>query len=696
MKRLTLSVAFLAMVIPAQGQQADTTEVTGTLDEVVVTANRSESLRSTSTAAVSVLQADRLRGMPGLTGLADVLRMMPGFAPLHIDGLGYDPQPVIRGFYGGGEAEYVIVLLNGQPLNVMETGLVNWNQIPIDAIGSVEVLRGGASSLFGDAAIGGIINVRTNDDAARRVSLSASFGSHGSYRGSAVVQRAVGRRMLRFFGNLDRTGGYRDHAGRLAASIGASADLFRKESVELSLSVTGHGRQYDVPGPLTQEQIRESRTQASPFFVLDQSDELAGQASINLRVNMPREVTLTGTLTGSLRQLEMIRTLPLSAEFADAKQREVDASRLYLTGQWIMPLLSGSIEDRLTIGTDLQLGAMENTWLDVATGPASAFAGHSGEAGDVSTQGEASRQAAAVYAQYDVNPTPAVRITAGARFDHITSEYSPTGQSKTSSEHNAFSPKGGINVRYKSSRTQVGNWYANVGRSFKAPTLDQLYDQRLIPVPFPPFGISISNEDLRPQQGINLETGLYHRAVMASGNLTLDLTVSVYQMDMKDELDFQFDTFSYANISRSRHRGLEVGGRLDILMRSGLLLNYTLQDVTYRAGSYEGNYVKAVPRHFVNLSVSVPVLSRLGATAVVRSARKVWLDDANTVPLDAYSTIDVKIDYDLGRLGLELEAVNLLDDEYSTTGFLDPGGSDSVFLYPAAGRFFRLGIRATL
>ena len=49
----------------------------------------------------------------------------------------------------------------------------------------------------------------------------------------------------------------------------------------------------------------------------------------------------------------------------------------------------------------------------------------------------------------------------------------------------------------------MGNVYATVSRSFKAPTLDQLYDLRNVPVPFPPFKIHTSNPDLRPQHGVN-------------------------------------------------------------------------------------------------------------------------------------------------------------------------------------------------
>src|SRR5688572_33006375 len=87
-------------------------------------------------------------------------------------------------------------------------------------------------------------------------------------------------------------------------------------------------------------------------------------------------------------------------------------------------------------------------------------------------------------------------------------------------------------------------------------------DQRSIPVPFPPYSVTTSNARLAPQYGTSIEGGLYHRASLggvggAAARLTA--TLSVYQMDMKDELDFDVQSLRYVNIGRSRHRGIEAG-----------------------------------------------------------------------------------------------------------------------------------------
>ena len=66
--------------------------------------------------------------------------------------------------------------------------------------------------------------------------------------------------------------------------------------------------------------------------------------------------------------------------------------------------------------------------------------------------------------------------------------------------------------------------------------------------------------------------------------------------------------------------------------------------------------------------------------------------------LPNYTTVDARLAYALRQVTLTLEAFNLLDETYSTTGFPnpDPTGPEVVFFYPAAGRTLRLGLSVTL
>ena len=696
---LALGTLVLPLRVSAQdGARLDTARVYA-LEAVVVTADRSESLLASSTASVSVLRAAEVRRLPGVTGLADVLRQTPGFAFLSLDGLGYDPQATIRGFYGGGEAEYVVLLLDGRPLNNIETGQVNWNQIPLSGIESIEVMRGGASSLYGDAAIGGVVNVVTTRQATPETRFALAGGSHGSLLGEAVLNNTWNGRAVSIFGNVQRTNGFRDHAERLTGSVGASLALLSRSGGTLTLSTLNHWRTFDDPGPLTGTQLGQSRTQEGAFYRFDNTDEQTYRLALDGRAALRPAVDLSGSLTGEYRRADVVRTLPLSAAFADTKNRVLDATRLLGTVQLTAASLL-ALDDKLILGVDASLGRLDTEYYTVFTGSAGDYSTASGERGDLDTKGAGRRNALATFFQYDVHPVPRVRLTVGSRLDVIDDSYEPEapGQGERSTAtHTAFSPKAGINVRYARSARHVGNWYANVSRSFKTATLDQLYDQRTIPVPFPPFSITISNDELDPQRGTSIETGLYHRADLAPGRLAGELSLSVYQMDMTDELDFDITTFRFVNIGESRHRGVEAGVKLYMREQATVFFNYTLQNVTAQAGDFEGNYVKAIPRDFISAGFSTAHPSGLSLSATANAARRIFLDDANTITLPNYTTVDARLAYALRQVTLTLETSNLLDETYSTTGFPDPDPSGSeIFFYPAAGRTLRLGLSVTL
>ena len=707
---LHLLVTFtLLYPVSLSAQDTDTLSMLS-MDEIIVTAGRYKSNRFQSTGAVSVLRRHEIEQLAGTHSLGDVLKQVPGFTLLHLDGIGYDVQPIVRGFYGGGEAEYLLLIVDGQPINALETGLINWDQIPLAAIESIEILRGGASSLYGDAAIGGVINIVTYPDAPLKSEISVAGGSFHTFKTSGAVHMALGTRKLSSYGNYTSTRGYRKHANRTLGGLGLGIDLLRSDQATVALSGSIHTREYEIPGPLTTKQIEQDRLQQSPLFQFDRTDEHMQRLALHSHLTLGKRSQLQASLVGNRRTLKGAQTLPIATDFADVKWKDVRTTRILASVLWMLPRLF--VDDQLTIGADLQSGWLNATWYDMVTGTVKTFNEADGSIGRLSAEGDGSRRALAAYMQYDMEPMHGFRASAGIRYDQINDNYSPDQEAV----HTALSPKFGVNIRYLSSTRHVGNWYANVAQSFKTPTLDQLFGQRSIPVPILPevvadtlnekieqtelifepiviTSLSITNAKLKPQRGISFETGLYHRAVIVPGNLTGELSLSVYRMHMRDELDFSFETFKYGNIASSRHQGIEIGLQLNRLDIATLRVNYTLQHVIYRAGENRGNFVRAIPRDYFSASMSIPILDKVQAMTVVRSTHRIWLDDANTQKINSYSSVDFKLTYEIGRILVEFEAVNLMNNFFNTTGFPDPGGSDTVFLYPAAERMLHAGIR---
>ncbi|MBR6304640.1 MAG: TonB-dependent receptor plug domain-containing protein, partial [Paludibacteraceae bacterium] len=125
------------------------------LDEVVVTAGRFEQRMTDVTVSIEVVKPQALRSQAP-TDLSATLQTLPGVEVI-------DKQPSIR---GGGGWTYSVgsrcqVLMDGMTILNPKTGEINWNNVPLENVAQVEVVKGASSVLYGSSALNGVINVRT-------------------------------------------------------------------------------------------------------------------------------------------------------------------------------------------------------------------------------------------------------------------------------------------------------------------------------------------------------------------------------------------------------------------------------------------------------------------------------------------------------------------------------------------------------
>ena len=664
------------------------------LDPVVVTAARTGSPLSTSASAVTRIGAARLARIPQATP-ADFLRAVPGFAIVDFDGLGFDPQLMVRGFYGGGEAEYVIVQVNGRPVNQVMQGRVAWDALPPAAsIEAVEVLRGGASSLYGDAAIGGVVNIITREpDSSRTASgvrWQAAGGAFGTLRAAADLDGKVSVA-------IDRTDGFRRHAERIAGRARATIPLRAGSSGRLALSLRADGRRFEEPGPLLESLLAADRRGSDLLFRFDETTDRSFEAGLDATWRAGAHTAVEADLGFELRSQDAIRTLALAPGFGDTKAREAETGRVLARAQLTREGLRLPGNGRLVAGVEASRATLDSRYYLVTGGTRADYASADGERGTLDTEAESSRGAAAGYFEYAVQASGALRLILGGRLDLLHDRFAPRTPAdlpRQSSTHSALSPRVGGSLRYANRPGSAGDAYLTLARSFKAPTLDQKFDLRNIPIPFPPFQLRTSNPGLVPQRGWSIEAGLYHttlvsKAVQASGSLSL------FQMEMRDELDFDVEAFNYVNIGKSRHRGVEAGLEIEGGPAS-VLLSYSLQAATSRSGPNAGRRLKAIPRHTLSTGLSLRPLQSPGSlelSAMVYHLRGMYLDDPNSRSLPDYTRMDLRIGLRALGLGFHIDLRNLAGARYSSTGFLDPGGSGEVYLYPAAGRVLEASIR---
>ena len=169
------------------------------LNPVLVTAQRSVTKDMETPAAIEILHADDLQ-KTGATSVQEALKFSTGIithgqGPRNISQGTMTSKAVIRGVEKG-----TLVLIDGVPIN--QGGRYNLEDIPVESIDRVEVVRGGGAVLYGSEANGGVINIITKDKRANMV--KAGFGNYGIQNYAASFQA----------GKLGFTAAY-DHTGKI-------------------------------------------------------------------------------------------------------------------------------------------------------------------------------------------------------------------------------------------------------------------------------------------------------------------------------------------------------------------------------------------------------------------------------------------------------------------------------------------------
>jgi outer membrane receptor protein involved in Fe transport len=166
------------------------------LPPITVTAGRGSALDKLDV-STTLLTREQIQALPE-TGVDQIVNRIPGVWLPNIPTGQLHPtaQPVnIRGF-GTSTTINTLVMVDGVPINDPYFRTINWSTIPKNSVERIEVIRGGgATSLWGNMAMGGVINIVTREPAKTGAAADTSYGSYNTaaaeIAGSAIVNDKV-------------------------------------------------------------------------------------------------------------------------------------------------------------------------------------------------------------------------------------------------------------------------------------------------------------------------------------------------------------------------------------------------------------------------------------------------------------------------------------------------------------------------
>jgi len=686
----------LVMTIPAAQSQAQLDvkpdSTVSKLEPVVVTVTRGSGrsvLRSPF--AITLLEPDSARPGGRHTAIDEALALVPGLSATSRNNPSQDPRLSIRGF--GARSAFgvrgVRVMRDGIPITLPD-GQTPLDYLSLESVGRIEVLRGAASALYGNAS-GGVIDIQTAVPSAAALSVDATQwrGSEGFLRSVLAASGTSGS--ANYVGDVaySRSDGYRAHSSQRAVT-GFARSTWHAGSGSYSLSVLGlHNPLAENPGALTIDEMRTDAGMADALSVRRNARKAVEQVQVGLSGNRTLgRGEIDVSIHGGARSLDN----PLTFAVVEIGRHSFGASSLFRTHAGIL-----GMQHRLASGIDLQsqndLRRNFSNCVDTIPllVPTASCPSVDEDRGIVTLDQRELVSSAGAYVSDEIDLSQRLILTAGIRADNVRFEVRDRLTSGSNTDDSgsrslgAVSPVLGLLARVSPTHSA----YANLSSAFETPTATELGNRA--------DGSAGINPDLAPQRSVTGEIG-----VKGWFGTRVRYDLSVFDTRVRDELvPFEIPASNgrryFRNAGRTRRTGGEAGGDILVgpvsLMAAYSYSHFRFED--YRVGEtdFSGNTIPGLPRHRLQSALR---MTRQSSFLVVEAetAGGTYADDANTVRTSGFFVWNLRAGSRLrgrsSRIAFLAGVQNALDRLYSSS--IAVNAARGKYYEPAPRRSFSFGL----
>ncbi len=668
-------VSLLCLLL-AQSANADVSQTKS--DEVIVTAYRVHENIKNIPANIQVIHRDEIKKINAVS-IPQVLTQLGG---LNVRGvtLGQFNQGAIVdiGGYGPSAVSNTLILVNGQRISPIDSSAAPWEIIPVNSVDRIEIIKGGAGVLYGDRAVGGVINIVTFDGATNVNQASVTYGSFNTKRADAIFQNRYNDTLIKLSANSTDSDGWRQNTQIEQYAIDARVTQFFS-SGSLYLNAFGNYNKNGVPGAVLGAVNRGDSNNVK----CDIYSCFLG--AFNRYINSGYSIGGVNDFTDDVRLEADLSYRKTSSEFYKNGDNQADPltywTRLYNPPNYFA-YNADYTRNRLDFSPRLKINLNEagNLLLgfDYAYSKGATNEEFKYSIPSSTADSSANLKDHSIYGNHSFSIKKDLDLSFGFRrqTQNINAtDYDGYANSKSSKTTSANAWSIALNTRLSDSE----RLYIKLGQSFRFPNIDEFWG-------YSSDGRVFFGGIIKPQTDQSIETGIEFKI----GNTLLN--GSVFRTITEDGI--RYSLVSNKNINdpyKVLRQGLYISTNSEISEKISFRTNITLQNAKYHEGPNENKSFDLVPKLLANAVLNYNLPNDYSLSLITNYVGSQYYEGAND--LQAYKKMPSFVVTDLvaskryENWDLSVMVKNIANEKYSTYGGYQDKGSNlfykGYYYYPS-------------
>ncbi|MDO9263601.1 MAG: TonB-dependent receptor [Desulfosalsimonadaceae bacterium] len=625
------------------------------LDAIVVTASKTEEPIEEIPKNVTVITREDIE-KSGSKNVIDILAKEAGVAVRSASG--NDKQAVvdIRGM-GDTAASNVIVMVDDLPLNAADQSGPSISSVPVEQIERIEIVRGAGSVVYGNGAVGGVINIITRKKVEKpSATLYSAYGTDDTLTTRASFADNIKDVDINLNAGRHDSDGYRDNGFLRKKDLSAATRYPVNDRLSFMLSGMYYEDEYGLPGAVRFEDMDSSARRVLTEYPNDagESTELRGRAGVDMNFQNWGQLTLNRGYI-SRDNTYVIGYSPQISRNDQKDDIEDDTRQLDLNYVKYYSLFD--LRHMFQLGADHS--ATEYIRTDNPVGP----------------RKNSDTESAGVFINNRWALSESLMVSAGARHNTYEGRFR-TDENKLFDDVRMWVNGDTEKMTWDNSAYSLGATYAfteetsvftSYATSFRIPNVDEFAE---------------SEESLKPQEGVNLEVG--GRQNFGS---RMAVTIALFDIRIDDEIYYSDINRNYED--QTIRQGIETDVTINPTDSINLWGNYTFTDAEFDEKDTD---IPLVSKHLASAGVNWQFAEKfqLAVSGTYSGSRYDGNDTDNNryQKLDAYMVFDTKLTWQHKSWTIFAGVNNIFNELYSTSAY-------SEQYYPMPERNIFGGVRWT-